>query len=97
MSSGALSSRMSLGALKKLVSSSSTGTTFLDFQDLQTGIARQKRLCSSIRFRILNLRSLAVESNYKSMAHTWWGFKTRYRGTEPSEGLGCSRVLETGR
>jgi hypothetical protein len=51
----------------------------LDFTSPETPIPAadqtiwHRRLCSSITFRNLSLRPSAVASNWKSMAHTWWG------------------------
>ena len=77
MNSDPLSMRMNDGAAKSLMSSSSTATTSFAFHRLPTRMARQRWLCYSITFRSLSLRTSAVATNWKSMAHIWWGCSAR--------------------
>src|SRR6266567_4834375 len=73
MNSGPLSQRMWVGAPRSWTIPSSTVTVSLAVRCRATVPARASRVNSSVTFRILILLPLVMSSNWKSIAHTWFG------------------------
>src|SRR5918994_7811664 len=80
ISSGPLSIRRCPGAPGGATSRSMMATTSSALQCRPTSVARASRVCSSTMLHSFSLLRSAVSSNWKSMAHTWFGRSARSSG-----------------